>query len=79
MAYFDRYDICAAHLQLEYDYNVSGILQERESNRRRMMSTGFQLRRMGYRRDIGMTDNAKEIYIELEERYGFTKCCDALP
>lgn len=40
--------ICQAHAQLEADYNVGGIARERLSNRRRNMSTGCQLSRMGY-------------------------------
>ena len=42
------FDICQAHAQLESDYNVGGILRERESNRRRNASTGWQLHRMKY-------------------------------
>jgi hypothetical protein len=42
------FDICQAHLQLESDYNVGGILLERPSNRRRHASTGFQLHRMKF-------------------------------
>ena len=79
MPYFDRFDICAAHLAIETHYHVSGWLQERPSNRRRRESTGVQLRRMGYcpvptRADCfdALTDNGKDIYRELETRYGFT-------
>ncbi len=79
MSYFDRFDICAAHLAIETHYHVSGWLQERPSNRRRRESTGVQLRRMGYcpvptRADCfdALTDNGKDIYRELETRYGFT-------
>lgn len=43
------FDICQAHLQLESDYNLGGILMERPSNRRRNASTGVQLHRMKYR------------------------------
>lgn len=42
------FDICQAHAQLESDYNVGGILRERSSNRRRNISTGCQLSRMGF-------------------------------
>lgn len=42
--------VCQAHLQLESDYNVGGILRERPSNERRNMSTGCQLHRMDYNR-----------------------------
>ncbi len=79
MAYFDRFDICEAYLAMEWDYNVSGILQERESNQRRNMSTGFQLSRMGFRPHpmfngfASLTENGREIYTALKERYGF---CD---
>ena len=78
MPYFDRFNICAAHLAIETPYHVSGWLQERPSNRRRRESTGVQLRRMGYcpvptRADCfdALTDNGKAIYRELETRYGF--------
>ena len=43
------FDVCQAHQQLEADYNVGGILQERPSNQRRNASTGVQLLRMRYR------------------------------
>lgn len=76
MAYFNRFDICEAHAVMEWDYNVSGILQERDSNQRRNMSTWFQLQRMGFSPAYALsydslTENGKEIYNELEERYGF--------
>lgn len=77
MAHFDRFDICEAHLALEWDFNVGGILQERPSNMRRNMSTGFQLSRMGFKPGSefrgydSLSDNGREIYAELCERYGF--------
>lgn len=76
MPYFDRFDICEAHLLIEWDYNVGGILRERPSNIRRNMSTGYQLNRMGFRPGFSLTwetlsDNGKEIYELLEIRYGF--------
>lgn len=75
MAYFDRFDICEAHLAMEWDWNASGILQERESNQRRNMSTDFQLHRMGFKPSPvfngynSLTENGQEIYHELEQRY----------
>ena len=72
---FDRFDICAAHAQIETDYHIGGILWERPSNERRNMSTGYQLHRMQFRRSRlddsfdTLTDNAKMIYLELVERY----------
>ena len=42
------FDICAAHQQLESEYNVGGMLRERPSNQRRNESTGCQLIRIGY-------------------------------
>lgn len=76
MAYFDRFDIILAHLILEYDYNVSGILQERPSNQRRKMSTGYQVWRIDKnfaRQDLYKlffnSDNAKRIYKNLVTRY----------
>lgn len=78
MPYFDRFDIAEAYLAMEWDYNVSGILQERPSNKRRRMSTDYQIRtRMKY--DLGrmfngfksLSLNAKEIYWNLQDRYKF--------
>lgn len=76
MAYFDRFDICEAYKALEDDYNVSGVLQERPSNRRRAMSTDFQLHRMEFRPSpmfcgfASMSENAQDIYMDLVARYG---------
>lgn len=76
---FDRFDICEAHLALEWDYHEGGILQERPSNQRRNMSTDYQLRRMGFRPSPlfngfeSLSDNGQEIYRELEARYGFNQ------
>lgn len=69
MAQFDRFDICEAHLLLEWDYNVSGWIQDRPSNVRRNESTGVQLGRMQFRPAMGLsfdelTDNGKEIYLD---------------
>ena len=75
MAIFDRFDICEAHLAMEWDYNRGGVLQERASNRRRNMSTDFQLHRMGFRPGAAfnglesLTENGREIYHELVRRY----------
>jgi len=77
MAYFDRFDICEAHLAMEWDYNISGVLQERGSNQRRNMSTDFQLHRMKFSPGImfngydSLSENGKEIYHNLGDRYGF--------
>ena len=71
---FDRYDICAAHAQIECDYNVGGITRERPSNARRNMSTGVQLSRMKYRPGPNpMNLNAWAIYRAIEKRYGFCR------
>ena len=43
------FNICQAHLQLESDYNVGGMLRERPSNQRRNESTSCQLSRLKYR------------------------------
>lgn len=71
---FDRFDICEAHYILESDYNVSGILQERPSNQRRNMSSGFQLSRMHFKPAPNLsfdtlTENGQAIYKELVKRY----------
>jgi hypothetical protein len=78
MAYFDRFDICEAHAVLEWDYNVGGIVMERPQNAKRMESTGVQLSRMQFepRRDLSrdtLTENGREIYDELVERYHLPK------
>lgn len=79
MASFDRFDICEAHALIEAHYNVGGILHERASNQRRNMSTGYQLDRMRFRESpMGgtfehLTENGREIYQELERRYGFVR------
>lgn len=77
MPYFDRFDICEAHLALEMDYNVGGWLQERPSNARRMEATHIQLARIKFRPGLlfrgfeSLSENGQEIYRELQERYGF--------
>lgn len=79
MAQFNRFDICAAHLALEWNYHVGGILQERASNKRRNMSTAYQLHRMGcslgaaFNGKKSLSANGKKIYRNLEIRYGFRK------
>ena len=78
MAHFDRFDICEAHLVLEWDWHSGGILWERPSNQRRNMSTDVQLRRMGFKPAMGLcfeslTDNGKEIYLEAEVRLGLRR------
>lgn len=72
--FFDRFDICEAHCVLEWDYNVGGWLRERPTNIKRMESTGVQLHRMGFkpRHNLSyraLTENGKEIYNNLVERY----------
>ncbi len=77
MPYFDRFDICEAYLAIEQAWHSSGILQERESNQRRNMSTDYQLGRMRFRPSMrwngyaSLSENGKEIYACLCERYGF--------
>jgi hypothetical protein len=75
---FDRFDICAAHEAIEIHYHEGGWLHERPSNVRRMEATHVQLDRMGYRSAPtrldcfdALTDNGKDIYRALEQRYGF--------
>lgn len=75
MACFDRFDICEAYACLESDYNLGGILQDRPSNRRRNMSTGYQLHRMQFHARPSLstdtlTENGREIYDEAEARLG---------
>ena len=74
---FDRFDICEAYLALEWDYHVGGWLRERPSNQRRRESTDVQLTRMGFKPGMAfrgfdsLSDNGKEIYRNLQSRYGF--------
>lgn len=69
---FDRFDICAAYARLESDYNVGGILRERQSNIRRRESIGVQLARIHYRPEAGssMNRNAWAIYRAAVARMG---------
>ena len=78
MAYFDRFDICAAHAALENDWHVGGWLRERPSNARRMESTDVQLHRIGYRPSPLMNatfdglenENQRDIYVNAMQAYG---------
>lgn len=77
--YFDRFDICEAYYALEYDWNVSGMLQERPSNQRRNASIGHQLARMRFkpRPSLGgresLEENGRAIYDTAARRFGLTK------
>ena len=78
MPYFDRFDICEAHLLIEWDYNVGGRLRERPSNLKRMEATAVQLHRMEFTPHPNLsyeslTENGKEIYDELIKRYNLPK------
>ena len=78
MPYFDRFDICEAHLVLEWDYNLGGWLRERPSNQRRREATAIQLIRMQFKPkpDLSyetLTENGKEIYDELVMKYKLPK------
>lgn len=71
----NTFDLMEAHYLLESDFNVSGVLQERPSNQRRKMSTGFQLNRMGFHPRPGLSyetlsENGKQIYMGLVFQYG---------
>jgi hypothetical protein len=75
LATWDRFDICEAYAVLEWDYNQSGWLQERPSNKRRMEATSIQLERMKFRPSPSLcynnlTDNGKEIYHLAAKRFG---------
>lgn len=78
VAYFDRSDICAAHVALEHDWTRGGWLPERPSNQRRMEGTHVQARRIGYRpspmQPAGFAglqnDNQREIYTDAMQAYG---------
>jgi hypothetical protein len=88
MPYFDRYDICEAYSAIENDWNSGGWLHERPSNVRRGKargfvgeSTGVQLERMKFKWGQtqnagtfeGLSENGKEIYDLLCDRYGFER------
>jgi hypothetical protein len=75
--YFDRVDVIEAHLVIEAHYNHGGWLHERPSNQRRKESTGVQTHRIGYKPGPSfgtfrnLSENGKDIYRELQRRYGF--------
>ena len=77
--YYDTFDICEAHLAIENSWHVGGMLQERESNRRRNESTAVQLARMGFKPGAAwngyesLTDNGRAIYRDLLTRYNLTE------
>ena len=78
MPHFNRFDICEAHAVLEWDYNLGGWLHERPSNQKRREATSVQLHRMQFkaRRDLSyetLTDNGREIYDDLVERFNLQK------
>ena len=73
--WFDRFDICEAYCVLEWDYNVNGWLRERPTNQRRREATSVQLRRLDFRPRPNLscetlTENGREIYDQLVDRYG---------
>lgn len=75
MPYFDRFDICEAYLVFEWDWHDGGWLRERPSNQRRRESTDVQLSRMDFRPSPflnfkRLSENGREIYQALGERYG---------
>jgi hypothetical protein len=79
--YFDRFDICEAHLAIEQDWHKGGVLWERPSNARRSESTDVQLHRMHFKPGAArngfdsLSENGREIYALLCQRYGFTPPC----
>jgi hypothetical protein len=77
--HFDRIDICEAYLALEWDYSEGGILNERSTCARNLMSVDWQLIRMGfhYRHNFrgydSLSENGKEIYHNAAKRMGLEK------
>jgi hypothetical protein len=76
MPTFDRFDICEAYACLEWDWNSGGWVRERPSNARRREATSVQLSRLGFKPRPNLstetlTENGREIYDALCERYGF--------
>lgn len=66
---YNSFDICEAHYLVEVDYNMSGWLQERPSNRRRMEATHVQLARLRFRPSPNLSyetlsENGRAIYDE---------------
>ena len=82
MPEFNRFDVLEAHYQIEVDYNSGGWLHERLSNQRRREATHIQLSRMqfsvgsGWKGYNSLSENGKDIYHELRERYGFSEWDD---
>ncbi len=74
VAYFDRFDICAAYRTLENDWHVGGWLRERPSNQRRRESIGVQLLRMGYKAPAltfkQLNENALYVYLHALIQFG---------
>ena len=75
--YFDRFDVCEAFLALEWDYNVSGLLQELPSTHRERVwggrrytaaSVGSRLDRIKFKPSPrfrgyeSLSENGREIY-----------------
>lgn len=82
MPYFDRFDICEAHLVIEMHWHHDGWLSDRPSNRRRKEATDVQLTRIGFKPSPlldfdHLSENGKDIYVDLCERYGFADDDDA--
>ncbi len=80
MAYFNRFDICEAYFVFEMDWNLGGWLPERLSNQRRKEATHIQINRLKYKNpaiqgtgsfESLSSDNAREIYVQLLDRYRF--------
>jgi hypothetical protein len=74
--YWDRFDICEAYAIMEWHWSSGGWLHERPSNQRRMEATAIQLHRIGFGARPSLeyetlSENGKEIYHNLEDRYGF--------
>jgi hypothetical protein len=76
----DKIAICEVYYLLESDWNQGGILQERPSNARRNMSTGYQLSRMNFKPSPllawdSLDQDQRELYVSLCETWGLGPVC----
>lgn len=74
----DRIEICEVYHLIEIHYSCGGLLYERPSNKRRNMSTDFQLKRMGFKpspllKFSKLSDQQLILYFQLLDKWGLEK------